>query len=579
MKNLDNKGITLITLVITIIVLLILSSVATYSGINVINSSKLTTFTTEMKLMQSEVNSLYNKAKNGEKVTVNGENYNGEEIFNLGKSISESPQLEQANRVFTDNESGITDKSDYKYFDQSILKGLNIEGINQEFFINIKLRSIVSYKGLQYNNEMYYTLEQLPDSVYNVNYNNTNTGKPGISVNYEEIGNGKYRINVSVAYTGNIEKWDVKYKLSTDGENEWNTSYDISFIVNKTGKYIIKVENNGIESEQDELVVTSSKNIEYIDPDGKVAIIPAGFYTSNISGEQTIDTGLVVIDSNDNEFVWIPCTEAEYTKARDSSWASEGYSDKTWTDTQATTTGLESIKQNGGFYIARYEAGIPENATDIYVNTDGGTYTKNERKNVTTYVPVSKKNVQAWNFISQINSKIVAENMITNSTVKSYLVDSYAWNAVCRVISKKETNKSITNSTNWGNYYDNITTEYEKLNTLFAVHINNSVWTYAKTYKKGQVTGAPKDGIVSTTNRLELATGASDDFKAYNVYDMAGNMWEWTTETSILSNEYAILRGGSLLYNGSDHSAIFSDGVNVVGNFGVDIGFRVMLYL
>jgi len=54
-----NKGITLVALVITIVVLLILASVATYSGIEVIKSAKLTAFTTELKIMQTQVNAKY----------------------------------------------------------------------------------------------------------------------------------------------------------------------------------------------------------------------------------------------------------------------------------------------------------------------------------------------------------------------------------------------------------------------------------------------------------------------------------------------------------------------------------------
>ena len=58
-KNINNKGITLITLVITIIVIVILASVATYSGVQVIESSKLTRFTAEMKLIQAKINEIY----------------------------------------------------------------------------------------------------------------------------------------------------------------------------------------------------------------------------------------------------------------------------------------------------------------------------------------------------------------------------------------------------------------------------------------------------------------------------------------------------------------------------------------
>ena len=322
-----------------------------------------------------------------------------------------------------------------------------------------------------------------------------------------------------------------------------------------------------------------------LDGQEKTVKIPSGFAVSQIEGENTIDDGLVIIDSEGNEFVWIPCTEEEY-KSIDPTWASGSYTgtdDKGWTDTQSTTTGKESVINNEGFYIARYEAGIPESATGIYANTDGAVYTKNEKKNETliikNYKPVSKQNVQAWNFISQTNSKVIAENMVTNSTAKSYLLDSYAWNAICRIIAKRETNKSITNSTTWGNYYNNTTTAYDKLNTLFAVHTYTTSWTYATTYRKGPVTGAPKNGTVSTTNKLELATGASEDFKAYNVYDIAGNMWEWTTETSTSPIGFAVRRGGSFHYSGNGSPAVYSYGINATSNYDIGIGFRIVLYL
>ena len=327
-----------------------------------------------------------------------------------------------------------------------------------------------------------------------------------------------------------------------------------------------------------------------LDGQEKTVKIPSGFAVSQVEGENSIDNGLVIIDTNGNEFVWIPCTEAEYTTPRDSGWLSGGYTgtnDKGWTDSQTTSVGVESIRKlvaenyQPGFYIARYEAGIPGNATGMYANTDGATYTKSEKKNETdvikNYKPVSKQNVQAWNYISQTNSKIVAENMITNSTAKSYLVDSYAWNTVCRKINSKDSSKSLSNSTNWGNYYNNTTTEYNKLNTLFAVHsIVDGNWKYASTYQKRQVAGAPD---TSNKKYLELATGASDDFKAYNVYDIAGNMWEWTTETSTSPSGYAVHRGGSFTHNGNDGPAVYSNGGYGSSNCDVYVGFRVALYL
>ena len=81
----------------------------------------------------------------------------------------------------------------------------------------------------------------------------------------------------------------------------------------------------------------------------------------------------------------------------------------------------------------------------------------------------------------------------------------------------------------------------------------------------------------NTPARLELATGASDDFKAYNLYDVAGNMWEWTTEQS--TDNHVVLRGGSFGYHGSDNPASRSNGNNGVDVTGISVGFRVVLYM
>ena len=111
MKNSCKKenGITLMSLVITIVILLILASIATYSGIEVIKSSKLTKFTTEMKIMQTQVNELYQKMQDGDTT-----------IEELGKDISDQTQV---NKIF--DEVGIEtvdERGKYRYFDKDKIK-------------------------------------------------------------------------------------------------------------------------------------------------------------------------------------------------------------------------------------------------------------------------------------------------------------------------------------------------------------------------------------------------------------------------------------------------------------------------
>lgn len=262
MKNIliKAKGVTLIALITTIVVILILASVATTSGIGVIEQAELNRFTAEMKIMQTYVNQLYQKYKDGEKIQVGSEEYTGDEILTMRKnsldaSISTNiensslPAYSVAQQVFTSNESGITDKTGYLYFNKKLIEDLNIEGVYGEFFINISKRSVISYEGLNYKNQMYYTLEQLPSRLYNVEYETENINQPVIGeATIERVSEGKWRINISdIQYNGYVEKWQVKYKLDTD--ESWSISEDLSFVVSKNGNYSIQIQNGSVQSE------------------------------------------------------------------------------------------------------------------------------------------------------------------------------------------------------------------------------------------------------------------------------------------------------------------------------------------
>lgn len=238
----NKKGITLISLVITIIVLLILASVATYSGLNVVNSSKLTAFTTELKIMQTQVNAIY-------------EEDSGKQI---GEEITGDIQI-QANKIFTESESGIVSQEGYRYWSQDLIKELGIEGVEQDFFVNLGKRSIVSYQGLKYEGKTYYTLNQVPNGLYNVEYENPNQGKPTFEINTESIGENKWKITISnIQYDGYINKWQVKYQL--EGESYWHTIEDLSFIVNKSGNYKIKIVNGEIASDEQKKYLENPTN-------------------------------------------------------------------------------------------------------------------------------------------------------------------------------------------------------------------------------------------------------------------------------------------------------------------------------
>ena len=259
----NSKGVTLVALIITIVVLIIIASIATYSGIDIIRSSRLTSFTTEMKIMQTEVNELYEQWKNGEIIIDDNGNVTIQEDestqVSIGKDLTYDSDVEnQASYVLIhelDLGDTLSDLKGYRYFDYATIEYLGIEGTEGEFFVNIADRKVVSFEGFRYDGVMYYTLEQLPQSLYNVDYS-PNQGKPTFDLSYEAIGNNKWRITISnIQYDGNIDKWYVKYQ--EDGTDYWNTSEDLSFVVDKSWIYNVIIENESVASEPNKIFVNN----------------------------------------------------------------------------------------------------------------------------------------------------------------------------------------------------------------------------------------------------------------------------------------------------------------------------------
>ena len=258
-----------------------------------------------------------------------------------------------------------------------------------------------------------------------------------------------------------------------------------------------------------------------------------------------------------------------------------------WTNpTDQLEAGKMSIENYGGFYVSRYEAGVPSDAT-FYVqlneNTPEGTYFNATAKDVSIngLAPVSKKGNQVWNFIDQTNATTVSKNMYKdNLSLNSYLIDTNAWNYICEY--KIKSKNDILDSKSYGNFCENITTDYKKIRGLFAVHgfDSDGNWVISKKYEYGNIPAdaKPSNDEVKNVPRLELATGICDDFKTYNIYDMAGNLSEWTSETTSVSGagEFATIRGGS--FNNTQPIVYTHGGYNTYQTW-VDYGFRVVLYL
>ena len=331
----------------------------------------------------------------------------------------------------------------------------------------------------------------------------------------------------------------------------------------------------------------------------KGVTIPAGFAPTRIEGEDSIEDGLVIIDSKGNEFVWVPVDGVEdeddvdaenggkiIYKQDTETWSSTycDYSEyNDWWDEEEIVFRKKSVKDNGGFYVARYEAGVPESInydeTTNYQEKSNPTNRNKSAKEVTKEnLPASRKGLQAWNYVSQTNAKDLSENMYADSTsVTSRLIDSYAWDTICRWFSNSGIN--VTDSTSWGNYTD--ADSGENVNGLYSKHeLAKGGWPPTDNdgnYGRGKVSFEARDRTAGKIDIYELATGISERNKAKNIYDFAGNMWEYTTEVS--ENTGFVVRGGSFTGPGGLIPASFRDYATIEEVGKSRWGFRAVLYL
>ena len=291
-------------------------------------------------------------------------------------------------------------------------------------------------------------------------------------------------------------------------------------------------------------VLSTTDNTELEDAYGNKIVVPAGFKivsNDDTSKATTVDKGIVIEDATSaatagSQFVWIPVgkiyTDTAKTEAKAKTIELNRYTfDENGISTAQNENIVESKFQeletsNKGNIVAK---SIPNFKNSV--TTNGGYYIGRyeARKNISgTITEVGTDTV--WNSITQPNAAIQAQNMYNSTKFTSDLMNSYAWDTATLFLQTCGTNPTYSRK--------------------------NSVNT----------------GSMAQTGTNNQST---KDIQC-NVYDMASNVYEWTTETSIDSDSPCVGRGGaydySYNYTSSRNNGSASDSY---GN----VGFRPLLFV
>lgn len=214
-------------------------------------------------------------------------------------------------------------------------------------------------------------------------------------------------------------------------------------------------ENDKIFAEYDIKIEKENKfyrnaiNLNYEKSNPKVPYIPEGF--NYVEGEW--NNGFVIQDVNQNQFVWVPCSNNasdEINKLEKTNFKNPAFISKDSCVDEEYEDFIKSALENGGFYVSRYEIGK-----------------ENE-------IPVSKYNIEAWTNITRAEAIEIANSMYTS--INSKLINGYAYDTTLSWI-KKNNNIKISKVESEGKIYtgrNNYNNIYDLLDSIMELTLETS---------------------------------------------------------------------------------------------------------
>ena len=309
--------------------------------------------------------------------------------------------------------------------------------------------------------------------------------------------------------------------------------------------------------------------------DNIVVPVPKGYTASTVTGEKSVSSGFVIKEGNDgsktegiNEFVWVPVGNISdiYDEANNAGqlWdfgTSSSPKNPAVKITYPTTKNSgrrepDVVTSGSDDYDAvstnLQQAGMSSTATASKFKTQLQNEFNEMIKSVKTYGGFYIGRYETGN-LSQ--TKAVVQKNNTNINNKTW----YTMYKVCKTI---KVNENVATSMIWGCQWD-ATLRWMQTST-------NSEVANFPTNSTGK--GNYKD----TNGNSPIPTGSNSGYSVNNIYDMAGNVRDWTLEANYIY--YRVDRGGSYNETGSDLPASIRYSINPTGSYS-NIGCRSTLYV
>ena len=315
--------------------------------------------------------------------------------------------------------------------------------------------------------------------------------------------------------------------------------------------------------------------------------IPAGYIPVNTEtsdwgdgssspSQDSVDHGLVIRDENDNEWVWIPVDSTTLGKMVETSTEAKtlcGTSGETAVTTNKYSKTITIGKGSDTETISRTTPGISTSyicrEPDLVVGSDGASSDVKDTNYKKILGETGTKEQLAQLFVAEYNEMITSIAKYGGFYIGRYELSE----------AGVQKDKPTLTSTNWYNLYIKCKSlnASEKVETRMIwgcqwdVTMNWLISSGAKTssevnkdssswgnYKNTSVKA--DDGtteLKASGTRAKLNTGKTTFTMANNIYDLAGNCYEWTQEAN--DTCYRTDRGGDYVYSGSSSPASCRD--------------------